>query len=332
MINVAEKRKCFCKKSRPSYNYEGQNPEYCNDCKKEGMINVVSNKCKCNKVVSYNFPGFAIYYYWFSMNNATNKNMLMKEVIDSFFDNSIDINERKIFFIWANEDWHNNPAFGNDVSLIIKNNYSEENLIKNINNLMKYFKHSNYLKIDNKPVLLLHHPNKLTDYEIKLFDTIILQMCINNKFSGIHLILNSQINNNNNYVQYKCNPNYKQPGYYKSKQIINNLLLTTLDYTKYVEDIVLDENEIQTLFFNFDNRARLFLPNHLDKATVCVNVNKEAQQLFIKKVVNLYKTPKTEINQIMLINSWNEWGEKMATEPSEQLGNYYLDLLKEGLS
>ena len=72
------------------------------------------------------------------MNNATNKNMLMKEVIDSFFDNSIDINERKIFFIWANEDWHNNPAFGNDVSLIIKNNYSEENLIKNINNLMKY--------------------------------------------------------------------------------------------------------------------------------------------------------------------------------------------------
>ena len=34
----------------------------------------------------------------------------------------------------------------------------------------------------------------------------------------------------------------------------------------------------------------------------------------------------------MLINSWNEWGEKMATEPSEQKGKYYLDLLKEWLS
>ena len=62
MINVAEKMKCFCKKSRTSYNYECQNTEYCNDCKKEGMINVVSNKCKCNKVVSYNFPGLSAKY------------------------------------------------------------------------------------------------------------------------------------------------------------------------------------------------------------------------------------------------------------------------------
>jgi hypothetical protein len=46
----------------------------------------------------------------------------MDDVINNFFDASIDLKQRKVFFIWANEDWHKNPAFGN-TSLIIKNEY-----------------------------------------------------------------------------------------------------------------------------------------------------------------------------------------------------------------
>ncbi len=29
-----------------------------------------------------------------------------------------------------------------------------------------------------------------------------------------------------------------------------------------------------------------------------------------------------------IVNSWNEWGEQMAIEPSKEKGNYYLDLIK----
>ena len=283
-----------------------------------------------NLISSYNFPGFALYYYWFSSNNISGKNMLMNDMIDLFFNSSIDLKDRQIFFIWANEDWHKNAAFGN-TDMIIKNEYTEKNILKNVNNLMKYFIHSNYLKIDNKPVLFIHHPQQLIQPELSLFKNIINQKCIDNGFSGINLVLNSQTIDNPNYIQYKNNPNYKQPGSYKSQQIINNLLLTTLDYTKYVNDIDLEENQIQTLFFNFDNRPRLFLPNHLEKATVCINNNKDSQQLFIKKVVQTYKNASSEINQILLINAFNEWGEKMATEPSEELGYYYMNLLKDGL-
>ena len=28
-----------------------------------------------------------------------------------------------------------------------------------------------------------------------------------------------------------------------------------------------------------------------------------------------------------LFNSWNEWGEQMAIEPSKEKGTYYLDLI-----
>ena len=34
----------------------------------------------------------------------------------------------------------------------------------------------------------------------------------------------------------------------------------------------------------------------------------------------------------MLINAWNEWGEKMTIEPSNEYGFYYLNLIKNVIS
>ena len=35
--------------------------------------------------------------------------------------------------------------------------------------------------------------------------------------------------------------------------------------------------------------------------------------------------------KIVLINAWNEWVERMHIEPSEQRGDYYLNLIKNNL-
>ena len=110
--------------------------------------------------------GFGIYYYWFSQNSVTGNNMLMKQVVDKFFQERLD--NFDIFFIYANESWSNNPAFNqkrNDY--VIKNVYSQEEIIKNFENLLPYFSHVNYKKINNKPILFIHHPWEMTDEEIK---------------------------------------------------------------------------------------------------------------------------------------------------------------------
>ena len=49
----------------------------------------------------FNMSGFAKYYYWFSLNTVTNKNMIMEDVINSFFNNSVQLKKSKVFFIWA---------------------------------------------------------------------------------------------------------------------------------------------------------------------------------------------------------------------------------------
>lgn len=45
----------------------------------------------------YNFEGLAIYYYWFSHNTVTNKNMIMENVINKFFNKSLDLKKRRFF-------------------------------------------------------------------------------------------------------------------------------------------------------------------------------------------------------------------------------------------
>jgi hypothetical protein len=42
----------------------------------------------------------------------------MENVINQFFDDSIDMKDRKCFFLWANESWTSNPAFGQTNEII----------------------------------------------------------------------------------------------------------------------------------------------------------------------------------------------------------------------
>ena len=269
--------------------------------------------------------GFAVYYYWFSTNTITNKNTIMEKCYDLFFEK--EINDFKIFFIWANEDWTGNPAFNTEHQIL--NIYDEENYKKNIKNLMKYFKHSNYHKVDNKPIFYIHHPFLIPEEKIEMFRNVLNTECIENGFDGAILVLNSLIKKYENQYNYNFHPNYKKA--------------TTLDYDLYVERYVKPENDPNTIFFDFDNSARLCIPDKLKLRSKYTNNSILNQSKYLEKVLNQYKTREydnknlsdenneNEINKIMLINSWNEWGENMAIEPGEINGYKYLSLLKSKL-
>jgi len=274
---------------------------------------------------NYGLNGFAIYYYWFSINTITGKNMIMETVINKFFDESLNMKGRKVFFIWANEDWTKNAAFG-ETTERIENLYDNDSIVQNIINLIPYFKNDNYLKIDNKPVFLIHHPwfipSENIDNIFYLFD----QICLQNGFSGIHFILNSMDNTYLGHKHYDFNFNYKND---KSGSVyVNEKGVTVLDYSHYTNWVSCDNNNIKTLVFDFDNRVRLAAPkNKINLATVCINNTGEQQLKFVKKIVDSYANSNAGVDKIMLINAWNEWGEKMIMEPSNEKGFYYLNML-----
>jgi hypothetical protein len=274
----------------------------------------------------YNFEGFAIYYYWFSENTITNNNMIMENVVNKFFDNSVDLKSKKVFFIWANENWSNNSAFGKkDNNTKIINEYSETNFYENANNLLQYFKHDNYLKIDNKPVFFIYHSYLITIEELNKFYYILNKVCIQNLFSGIHIVLNSFHKQYTNFKNFYVNFNYKK----EKHKFYNEKKETILNYKKYINDHDNCKKEtIQTICFDFNNKPRLFEPNRLDKSTKCIDNTEFDKILFIKQLLNTYDYKKSsDIDNILLINAFNEWGENMTFEPSNKYEYYNMNLL-----
>lgn len=281
-------------------------------------------------ITRYGIPGFAIYFYWFSKNTITNHNMIMETIINSFFDDSVNMNDRKVFFTWANEDWTKNKSFGTN-NHAIENEYTEENIQKITSLFVYYFQKKNYLKIDNKPVLFIHHPWYINNNQIDLFFKILNEKCIQFGFSGINLIMNSINSKYEKNINYSHHFNYKKGN---SNHYDDNKKQIFLDYKNYIKmDIDNNTSNIHSIVFDFDNRARLFKPYLLQHSTVCINNTEFDKIQFIEKVVNKYNKNKTsEIENILLINAWNEWGEKMAIEPSQEFGYYYLNLLNQYLA
>jgi hypothetical protein len=275
---------------------------------------------------NYGYCGFCIYYYWFSSNKINNNNMVFHEVINKFFTNNYD--NFKIFFNWANENW----------SYELTNEYNKINFEKNINNLIKYFKHNNYLKIDGKPVLYIHQPWFMNLDTINLMKNIFNNICLENGFSGINLLLDN-IADKITYKDY--NVFGHQPFHHKNKHIGGNIVfedgafyLDFNDYFNYIQKNDILTDDVKTIFLSFDNYARKIYHKSIKPETeLWKTKNNTFNNLnrYINHAVKFYKKDRTELNKIFLVNSWNEWGEDMAVEPSNETNLYYLELINKCL-
>lgn len=266
------------------------------------------------------FKGFGIYYFYFSHNTVTGDNrILMKDVVDRFFQKEIE--DFDIFFIYANESWSHNPAFNQQENpYVVQSGYKKEEIIKNFENLLPYFKHKNYKKVDNKPVLFLHHPWEMTREEVDLLYTTGNEILKQNGFAGLEFAINGMKERYEGYKNYSHHADYKNASSFTTIEDG----VRYIDYKKYVDNylprVPFRNNNIQTVFYNFDNTVRFF--NHKNKQiliTKTKNNNVEYFKKFLTSMLDTYNSP-DKVGKIFLVNSWNEWGEQMALEPSNESG------------
>ena len=90
----------------------------------------------------------------------------------------------------------------------------------------------------------------------------------------------------------------------------------------------MNKNIILNIFPNFDNYVRNYFKKTNIKNYTYINTEIENFKIYLKKILN-YKKNISNISNICLINSWNEWGENMAIEPSNEYGFNYLEIIYE---
>ena len=80
---VSRNKLCYCKKAQPNFNYEGLNPNYCIQCKKDNMIDVTHKRCKthlCNTRPQDKYEGYCLRCYIHNFpNKPVAKNYKTKE-------------------------------------------------------------------------------------------------------------------------------------------------------------------------------------------------------------------------------------------------------------
>ena len=276
---------------------------------------------------NYGVSGFCFYFYWF---NGTR--LLEKPILNYLNDSSLDF---PFCLCWANENWTKRwDGFDNDV--LISQKFSAKDDLNFIEYISKYFKDKRYIKIDNKPLLIIYRPNLLPSAKktIKRWR----KWCLNNGIGEIYLAY-TQSFERINPSKYGFDAAIEFPPNIFSPPIVNNhIKKLKSDFSGVIHDwgIFIEKSEsfredVYKLFRGvnpgWDNSAR-----RGNSATVFVNSSAEGYKLFLKRAIKeTLKNQKNKDDNLLFINAWNEWAEGAYLEPDQGYGYSYLDATRMAL-
>lgn len=303
---------------------------------------------------SYGIYGFCYYHYWFK----SGKKLLEKPIENMLNDPSIDI---PFCLCWANENWTKRWDGGNN-EIIVEQDYGDEtDLLNHVDYLCRFFSDKRYIKIDNKPLLIIYKPDlipHLNKYIKKIrnrvkvngFDGLVLASQYPKYYvEGVRLNLfdlyiqfqprfvpEDEANERKGNVTKTVKKVLISCGFRNFGKSIRNIFvrknnkkeLTRRDYSKDWEYILNYKVKLKQIvagaFVDWDNTPR----NRV--GLVYDGVSPELFCIYMKKLVD--KVKKEYDQQMIFVNAWNEWAEGAYLEPDEKNGYKFLEAIKEAIS
>ena len=133
-----------------------------------------------NLAKTHQIHGFCYYHYWFK-----NKKIMYEPLELMLKDGHPNL---PFMFCWANEQWTKRWDGGNN-EILIEQDYDDEEGNKNhFEYILQYFKHKNYIKINNKPIFIFY---RIEEKDKKSITNIINKWNLwiqEHNFDGIHFM------------------------------------------------------------------------------------------------------------------------------------------------
>ena len=280
----------------------------------------------------YGIYGFCFYYYWFSGDK------LLEKPLENFLNNKeLDI---PFFLFWANETWTCLWDNGDNKKIIKKQELKDDDSEKFCNDIIKYFKDDRYIKIDNKPLLIIYKWSIFEKEKFKNFLEFLTKYTISEGFDGLYIIWNDDAIGNINIKEYSGDAivEFSNRQLQRGLQLLNlsrNFVIPSFkgqvfDIKKSLEkNLHLSENKdktFKTVCCGWDNSPRKAFSN----ATIFSMTPKDYKK-WLKDVILWTKKKYKKDEQFVFINAWNEWAEGAHLEPDQHYGYAYLQATKEAL-
>ena len=248
---------------------------------------------------------------------------------------------------WQTKTWTKNSSMKEGKTMIMEQHYDGvEQYTAHFYYNLPAFKDKRYIKVDGKPTFYIWNPGDHSN-EISLLIKTWRELAIKEGLKGIHFVGQTNIGlsienlitigfdatyenrqnqalNNGEYWSYSHRFNE-----FVNKVFGKKLFLDKHDFGKryhwLVSNRVKEQNVYPTLLAGYDRSPRAGR-----NAQLFYNFTPENWRKHVRDVLSRIKGKDSEHNIVML-KSWNEWGESNYMEPDIKYGTAMLDVLKEEL-
>lgn len=292
---------------------------------------------------------FCYWHYWFGNG---------KRLLEQVFDEVLESGKPDFPFClgWANHSWYAKTwtKDGNDKLLIEQTYPGIDDAREHFRFLIKAFKDERYVKIDGKPFLFIFDPKTLPLEYIEHFNTWAKEA----GFNGLYLVANIKANNDieqhlkngyssvlvNRIIQSSKNKDaiIKKSFQIKEKFPIMETLFKArrciikkikkqkpkiIDYSTFYHNLITSEefNEyvIPQVIPQWDHTPRSGV-----SGLAWIN---STPDIFYKHAKEALKAVENKKNPIIILKSWNEWGEGNYMEPDSKYGHGFINALKKAI-
>jgi lipopolysaccharide biosynthesis protein len=269
---------------------------------------------------SYGIDGWCYYYYRFNG----------KKVLEMPLNKHCDDKGLNMPFCvcWANENWTRTwEGYSDDV--LIEQKHSFEDDLDFIKDISTMFSDERYIKIDNKPIILIYRTELWSD--IKKTVSIWREYVYNHYGLEIYLIRCNGFDRETNPLDIGFDASYQFPPFgFKKESFFDGEKFEYKDWLNFIIEKK-DFKLFRGVLTSFDNTPRL-----QDR-----NKNKNDINWKPKQTIGFSCLPKyygswlslamlytekyfKKSEQLVFINAWNEWGEGAILEPCNIWGYDYL--------
>ncbi len=286
--------------------------------------------------------GFCYWHYWFG-----NGKQLMAEIIDEV----IATGKPNYPFClgWANHSWFaknwNKKDSGRKDKMLIEQCYpGDADIRMHYEYAVKAFKDPRYIKVGNRPFFMVYQATTIPENFIQLWD----KWAKEDGFDGVFFVGNVPAKEDADFysrlgfgavIKDRIQEQLYVSSIRKTKSIWKLLkrMVDTLNgrpshlfkykecIDSYIDDVDdLKENVIPCIIPNFDHSPRSGANGY-----VVIDSTPELFREYVRKVMSLVQKKN---NNIVVLRSWNEWGEGNYMEPDLKYGKSYIKVLGEELS
>lgn len=266
----------------------------------------------------YGVDGFCYHYYWFS-----GKRILNLPLDDMLADPESDM---PFCLCWANENWTRRWDAA-DHEILIAQEYLPDDDLNFIKSLVPFFEDSRYIRLDDKPCLIVYRPQHLPD--VRKTVEIWRDYCISIGLGEIHICA-ALTHGNEDYAQFGFDSGVEFPPH-NLKSVVN--INDQINFSGHFRGNVMQYANIaqsylnrnygtahifKTVFPSWDNTART-----KERALIVLNGIPENYEYWLASTIDMVKQSNRP-DELLFINAWNEWAEGCHLEPDRWFGHGFL--------